>query len=249
MYRWTIPDTTWSRLEPVLLKNGMRATKNLRLRIEAIRWRLRTGSPWRDQPRELGPWSSNFNFFNFWSKAAAWQRVFELLRGEPDNEWNFIDSSLSKAHRHAHGARGKNPASQGIGKSRGGWTSKIHTRCDALGNPIEFVLTPGNINDISAANQLTENCQADNLIADKGYDSQLFRDNAFERGIVPHIPRRQKKKTTNVGFDEELYKARHCIENFFCKLKDYRAIATRFDKLGRNFLSSIYLAATIISLN
>jgi transposase len=99
--------------------------------MEAMLWRLRTGSPWRDLPTELGAWKTSYNFFNRWSKRGAWKKIFEALRGEMDDEWNFLDSTAVKLHADGHGARGRDKASQAIGKSRGGWTTKLHARCDA----------------------------------------------------------------------------------------------------------------------
>lgn len=91
--------------------------------------------------------------------------------------------------------------------------------------------------------------EAQTILADKGYD-------ADERVIIPLreagkeivIPPKKNRKEQR-DYDKELYKARHLIENFFCRLKQYRAIATRYDKTARNFLSAVYLAATIIWLN
>jgi len=101
-----MPDTVWDRLEPVLVGAGVKRIRNLRLRIEGVLWRLRTGAPWRDLPTELGSWSTVFSFFNRWSQKGLWRKVFELLRGELDDEWSFIDSSYVKVHQHAAGAAG-----------------------------------------------------------------------------------------------------------------------------------------------
>jgi transposase len=243
MFRKTIPDETWSRLAPVLHAMGMHGIRELRDRIEAMLWRMRTGSPWRYLPTELGSWSTNFNFFNRWSKRGAWRKVFEALRGELDDEWNFIDSTSVKVHADAHGAVGRDKAAQAIGKSRGGWTSKLHVRCDAHGNLIEVIATGGNVSDFTAAPALIENCCAEYLIADKGYDSNKVRDTANARGICDQIPTRTCTTRSNRHFDVDLYRLRHIVENFFCRIKRHRAIATRYDKLVRNFLSFVYLAA------
>ena len=98
---------------------------------------------------------------------------------------------------------------------------------------------------------LIENCHADQLIADKGYDSKVIRDTAAERGICEQIPTRGGKtgpKSPNVNFDSDLYRFRHLVENFFCRIKRHRAIATRYDKLIRNFLSFVYVAAALEAL-
>lgn len=86
---------------------------------------------------------------------------------------------------------------QAIGKSRGGWTSKLHTRCDAHGNLIEIVATGGNVSDYTAAPALVENCNAEYLIGDKGYDSNTIREAANARGISDQIPTRKNNGRPN----------------------------------------------------
>ena len=214
--------------------------------MEAVLHHMRTGSPWRDLPTEFGSWSSNYNFFNRWARKGFWQRFFEITRGEFDNEWNCCDATIAKLHAHGHGARGKNPAAQGIGKSRGGATSKVHTLADAAGKPIFFVLTGGNINDCTQARTLLDICQARALVADRAYDSNPFRKLAKQQGVLPIIPMRSINKQPNDTFDSNLYKKRHSIENLFADLKQNRSIATRYDKLGRNYLSFVYIAAAFL---
>lgn len=251
MFRKTIPDSTWSRLAPVLHSMGMHGIRELRDRIEAILWRMRTGSPWRDLPSELGSWSTNFNFFNRWSKRGAWQKVFEAFRGDLDHEWNFLDSSAVKLHADAHGAIGRDKEAQAIGKSHGGFTTKLHARCDAHGNLIQVIATGGNRHDSAIAPALIKDCRAEYLIADKAYDSKLIRTAAKDRGISDQIPTRSGKtgsKQPNDHFDKELYRLRHLVENLFCRFKRHRAIATRYDKLIRNFLSFVYIAAAMEAL-
>lgn len=245
MYREAIPDEGWHRLAPVLHAIGMRNIRQFRVRLEAVLHRLRTGCPWRDLPSELDAWSTNFNFFNRWSKRGAWKKLFEALRGEIDDEWNFIDSTHVKVHAHGHGARGRNKAEQAIGKSRGGWTSKLHARCDAHGNLIDFVLTTGNVHDCKAAPELLANCRAEAPVGDKGYDSQALRTLIRENGGVDHIPMRKESKDPNAHFDAYLYRLHQLVENFFCRLKVPRALATRYDKLARNFLSLAYVTVAM----
>jgi transposase len=128
-------------------------------------------------------------------------------------------------------------------------STKIHAMVDALGNPTAFFLTPGQAHDLQGADALLPQMQADTLLADKAFD-------ADERVIEPLlaagkkfvIPPRSNRKVQRT-FDREMYKARHLMENFFCKLKQYRTIATRYDKTARNFLAAIHLAAAIICLN
>ena len=138
---------------------------------------------------------------------------------------------------------------QAIGRSRGGLSTKIHALVDALGNPIGFFLTGGEAHDLLGADHLLPSMQADTVIADKAFD-------ADERVLAPLaaagktavIPPKANRQVSR-DYDRDLFKARHLIENFFAKLKQFRAIATRYDKTKRNFLAAIQLAAAVIWLN
>jgi transposase len=128
-------------------------------------------------------------------------------------------------------------------------STKIHTLVDALGNPIAFLLTPGQAHDLEGADALLPQMQADTLLADKAFDAdERVIEPLLAAGKTPVIPSRANRKIQRT-FDKAMYKARHLIENFFCKLKQFRAIATRYDKTARNFLAGIQLAAAVILLN
>lgn len=170
---------------------------------------------------------------------------FFSLRKEADTEWVFIDASYIRCHQHAIGARRGEDRS--IGHSRGGATTKIHLSCDADGYPLDFKITGGEVHDSQVAGELIEMIgQADYLIADKAYDSALIRDQARRYGMIPVIPNRANAKQPDLDFDRYLYKLRHLVENLFARLKQFRSIATRYEKLARNFKSMLYLACTII---
>lgn len=128
-------------------------------------------------------------------------------------------------------------------------STKIHAVVDALGNPLSFHLTPGQASDLDGADQLLPSVVADTVLGDKGYDAdQRVIELLQAQGKTAVIPPRRNRKRLR-EYDLELYKARHLIENFFAKLKQYRAIATRYDKRARNFLGAIYLAASVVWLN
>ena len=143
--------------------------------------------------------------------------------------------------------REKNGA-QAIGRSRGGLTTKVHALADALGNPVNLMLTPGQDHDLTCAEPLLENADPDALLGDKAYDADPFVDTLTQRGITPVIPPKANRKTKR-ACDFALYCERNLIERFFNKIKHYRAIATRYDKLARNFLAAVQLVAAIILLN
>ena len=131
-------------------------------------------------------------------------------------------------------------------------TTKIHTICDALGNPIDFHLTVGNAHDLDGADHfLSKICmnKIQSLIADKAYHAkERVLDILDQSNVEVVIPSKSNHKQPR-SYDKELYKSRHLIENFFAKLKQYRAIATRYDKRASCFLGAIYLAAAVIWLN
>jgi transposase len=128
-------------------------------------------------------------------------------------------------------------------------STKIHTTVDALGNPTGFHLTPGQAHDLEGADVLLKDTQADAVIADKAYDAQArVIEPLLKAGKAIVIPPRSTRKDQR-DYDRHVYKARHLIENFFARLKQYRCIATRYDKTARNFLGAVHLAAAVVWLN
>ncbi len=118
---------------------------------------------------------------------------------------------------------------------------------DALGNALRFILTGGERNDITQAEGLIENLSADYVIADKGYDSEAFVLKLKEQNSEAVIPSRINHKVQR-EIDKHLYKERHLIENQIGKLKHFRRVFSRFDKLAKNYLSFIYFASTVVWL-
>ena len=130
-------------------------------------------------------------------------------------------------------------------------STKIHATCDALGNPTGFHLTPGHASDLAGAEallpQLLEHVHA--LLADRTYDAQERVIDRLEQAGVPVVIPPKAHRLQPRPYDKHLYEARHLIENFFAKLKQYRALATRYDKRAVSFLGAIYLAASVVLLN
>jgi transposase len=129
-------------------------------------------------------------------------------------------------------------------------STKIHAVCDALGNPVAFHLTAGQRHDLEGSDALMEYLtQASAVLADKAYDAdERVRQKLEEKRCMAVIPSK-KNRINQLNYDKDLYKERHLIENFFAKLKQYRAIATRYDKTAYNFLGAIYMASLVIWLN
>lgn len=128
-------------------------------------------------------------------------------------------------------------------------STKIHTLADALGNPLGFCLSGGQGCDLVGADDLLPTMVADSSIGNKAFDAdRRVLAPLAAAGKVAVIPPRANRQTAR-RFDRHLYKARHLIENFFAKLKQFRAIATRYDKTAKNFLGAIQLAAAAVWLN
>ena len=128
-------------------------------------------------------------------------------------------------------------------------STKIHATVDALGNPTGICLSQGQSSDLLGADVLLKNFKADILIADKAYDAvHRVIDPLLCAGVDVVIPNQGRRKQKR-WYNKHLYKARHLIENFFAKLKQYRGIATRYDKTAAAFLGGIHLAASMVWLN
>ena len=136
----------------------------------------------------------------------------------------------------------------GIGRSRGGPSTKIHALADALGNPCALMLTAGQDQDLAGAEPLLENTNPGAVIADKAYDADAFIDKLTKQGTTPVIPPKANRKDQR-ECDFALYCERNLIERFFNKIKHFRGIATRYDKLARNYLAAVQLVAAVILLN
>ena len=132
---------------------------------------------------------------------------------------------------------------------KGGLSTKIHARTDALGNPTGFYITAGQDHDLNGTDILLDLSISQTWLMDKAYNSKDRVIDPIHKVNGQIVMPPKSNAIDQRDYDQHLYKARHLIENFFAKLKQYRGIATRYDKLAQNFLSAIYLASTIIWLN
>ena len=139
------------------------------------------------------------------------------------------------------------PADQALGRSRGGFTTKIHGAVSGLGLPVKVLLTPGQAADVSQAEELLEGLSAKVVIADKAYDSKALVDSIEARGaeaVIPSLSNRKRQRE----YDRERYKDRNLVERFWHKLKQYRRVATRYEKTAQNFLAFVHVASIMILL-
>lgn len=245
MPRQMLTDEHWSKLKAMMLKLNIYNKPTLRQTTEGILYRIRVACPWRDLPADFGAWNAVYKRFNEWSRSEKLLQLFTAFVKEPDLEWSFVDGSIVKAHQHSSGApSGEETA---IGKSVAGNTTKIHMAVDSYGLPIHFTVTGGEVHDAKEAPNLIASLpKVDYVIADRGYDSQSLRDQIINQGATPVLPRKRNTTVGNDDIDWCLYRYRHLVENVFARLKHYRAIATRYDKLKRNFHGVLALACVLL---
>ena len=139
--RYALRDDQWEQIKDLLPGRmdtvGVTAKDN-RLFVEAVLYRYRSCIPWRDLPERFGAFRVMHTRFSRWAKTGVSQRVFEVLSYNSDNEYAMLDSTIVRAHQHSAGKK-----NQAIGRSKGGLSTKIHARTDALGNPTGLYLTDG----------------------------------------------------------------------------------------------------------
>jgi len=198
-------------------------------------------------PPYFGSWKSVYDRFRAWTHCGLWTDILVAISAQSRNdEYVMIDSTAMRVH--AHGA---NPAggqmAQAMGRSKASLSTKIHMACDALGYPLGFILTGANVSDFDQCKPLLRAHLKPGALAmmDKGYDSDAIRAYVNQLGATAVIalhPNRAQKP----AFDQHLYRERHRIENLFAKLKHFRRIATRYEKLHATFSAMISIACIII---
>ncbi|MFJ3880773.1 IS5 family transposase [Streptomyces sp. NPDC090077] len=244
--------------------------------IDAIAFKYRTGTPWMDLPEHFGSWKGAHNRLRMWAADGTWGKVFTALLAQADAEGDLdwvvaVDSTIVRAHQHAAGARQKGPrpasADHALGRSRGGLTTKIHLAADSRCRPLAFVLTPGQAGDAPAFTQVMDRLRVPRrigrpkitpgmVLADKAYSSRAIRSHLRRRGIRAVIPQpadqaANRKRLGSRGgrppaFDREAYKQRNTVERCINKLKQWRGLATRYDKTATIYLAGLHLAAIFI---
>ena len=252
MFTLTLLDTQWSKIVAFLktcpdIYTGQQTC--LKRFIDGVLWITRSGSQWRLLPKQYGNWNSVYKRFARWCGKGVFQWLHQHFAQDPDMEWLIIDTTIIRAHPCAGGAlktRG-GQASQALGRSRGGFSTKIHIAVDGLGNPLRFRLTAGQRHDITCAEALISGYSSEYVIADTSYDAMAFIESITKRGAVAVIPPPANRRDSRT-YDVHLYKERHLVECFINKIKQYRRISARFDKLAVRYLGFLSLVAAIIWL-
>lgn len=252
MTRHKLDDVVWPKIYRCLkLTPGIYVGNEAKTRafVDAVHWRMRTGAPWEDLPAEFGKPNSIFKRFARWSDSGVWEKLHQHFIEDPDMEWLLLDSSVVRAHPCAAGAPKQNGGqqAQSLGRSVGGFSTKIHASVDALGNPLRFLLTAGQRGDAPQAIALLEGFEFAGVMADRGYDADGILDFIMENDAVAVIPAK-KNRVEQRETDWFTYKDRHLVECFFNKIKHYRAIFSRFEKYASRYMSLLSFASALIWL-
>jgi transposase len=260
--RWMFTDPLWNEMAPLVEKakryrGGQKPKLPDRLFFEALLYLARTGVPWRDLPSDFGAWDAVYNRFRRWLASGSMQRLFELLTDRPAFEAVrrvLIDSTIVRAHVHAAGARKKNGTAeaQGLGRSRGGFSSKIMATAADENTAVVVEVVAGQAGDAPLLEPMLDRTiervpHFDELVGDKGFDGDDQRGACIDRDVFPNIPHRSNRRY-RWPFMKEGYVRRNCIERLFGKLKQFRRVATRYEKLKETFLGIIHLALGFIRL-
>ena len=206
----------------------------------AVLFRLREGCSWRALSI-FAPHTTIYTRWKQWCEQGVWDTILACLGDEARGKLWAIDSTSSKVHKHACGAP-QFHGCQAIGRSRGGPNTKVHALVDTFGRAVKLSLTPGNSHDLAAAAGLVEGVISRTILADKAYDSDAFRSVLADLGLGACIPPKSNR-IAPASFHKGHYKRRHQVENFFQRIKEKRAIATRYEKLASRFLALVTLAA------
>ena len=237
--RHIFTDGQCQRIEPSMPPCKGRPGGAQRTFFNALLWMARTGTAWRDLPERLGKSNAVYQRYAYWCDKGHFERLLQGVQ-QPDTDEVMVDSMCCRAHQSSAGAR-KSSGAQAIGITRGGRNTKIHTVCDALGNPLRFVLTAGQRHDSKPVPELLYGLAAKALLADKAYDSDKIVQSAQAQGMQVIIPCKVNRKKQR-ALDRSRYMARHLVENLFQRMKVFRRVATRYDKLDVTFLGFVHIA-------
>lgn len=245
--------------------------------VNGILWHLHTGSPWRDVPERYGPWQTVYDRFNRWRKDGTWAKILDALllrldnRGLIDRQLWMVDGSVIRASRAAAGAK-KNPSppqlagpesmqlqepqDHALGRSQGGFGTKVHVVCDGHGLVLAVWVTPGQRHESKVFEIVLLRAKRPRLAGrsrwpkqvagDKGYSYQRIRQWLKRHHIQPVISSRSDQPRDDT-FDPRTYRKRNLIERVIGWFKECRALGTRFDKLAVNYVAH-WLVACIEKL-
>jgi len=268
MNRHELTDIQWNKLQPFLPpqkpKTGRPALDHRRI-LNGILWILRTWAPWRYVPERFGPWSTVASRFYRWRKAGLWERLFAAVQqqahdaGQLDWHTHYVDGTIIRAHQHAAGAPSRDADAEALGRSQGGFSTKVHVRADGQGKLMTLVLTPGHRHEAPVFPQLMAQGAVKRagggrpkrsprrVVGDKGYSSGTIRQYCRQHGIRITIPRKSNECRTG-PFDRGIYRTRERVERMINRLKQNRRLATRYEKCALNYHAMWLIAAILLWL-
>ncbi|WP_127454279.1 IS5 family transposase [Streptomyces sp. B29(2018)] len=286
MGRGDLTNREWSLLEPHLPPSGRRGGRwnDHRTVVNGVLFRVRTGVPWRDLPERYGSWKTVYERHRRWSADGTWDRILHSIQADADLagriDWSMVgvDSTSCRAHQHAAGARKTRPRvpkkrttpryhrpDEGLGRSRGGLTCKIHLSGEGGCRPMALLLTPGQWGDAPQMIEVLDRIRVprplggrprtrpDHVSGDKAYSSRRNRSYLRRRDIRHTIPEPKDQRANRrrrgsaggrpTGFDRDHYRRRNEVERTINRLKNSRAVATRYDKRAYVFHGTVTAAA------
>ncbi|WP_261399670.1 IS5 family transposase [Streptomyces albidoflavus] len=279
--RLVITDAMWDRIEPLMPADPVRGRRwaDHRRTLEAIAWKYRTCSPWRDLPEKLGSFQTAHKRLIRWAVDGTWERILAAILAVADAGgdvgWTVsVDSTVCRAHQHSAGARKKGlpdrpePEDHALGRSRGGLSTKVHLASDSRARPLSMHVTAGQAGDAPAFEAVMAGIRIPRsglgrprtrpavVLADRAYSSRAIRGHLRRRGIRAVIPqpadqighrlRRGRAGGRPPGFNVEAYKERNTVERCIARLKQWRGLAMRTDKLAIAYQAALHLAAILI---
>jgi len=205
--------------------------------LSAIFYVLRTGIPWRDLPEQFGPWSSVYSRFRRWCAVGLFAQMLELVAARATGQLRHIDCSHIKLHQYGANPRGGH-AAQAIGRTKGGINTKFAAIVEGGGRAVALSLAEGQRHDLYAVEPLLPYLRQRRAVADRGFDADTFRARLCRQRTRVCIPAKRSRRWP-VAFHRDYYQRRHKVESFFCRLKRYRRLSTRYDKLAITFLAFV----------
>lgn len=250
-----LTDARWASLGPLIDEVRPHCKvphEDLRQTIGAILWRHQNGAKWRSIPAELGSWWKAAQTFIRWARLGVWERLLDLAqqRGVALG-MVFLDGTNIRAHQKAAGAERmgadaeERDRREALGRSRGGYGTKACVIADGRGRAVAFALAPGQAHELPMAPGLLD-CLPDVpgwVVGDRGLASDAFRERIWDLGARPAIP--PKRTDAPVACPDWIYANRRLVENLWARLKEWRAVATRYEKTARSFLGVLSFAAAL----